>query len=379
MTHYLHSEPAITNPGDFIASIPGVLGYYPQESVIIVSAYCEPGNPVALYGPVFRVDLSLADRLQEVLNSAPPEDVIAHFAIVVTRIPNSATAQDAVDALLNLEDHRGMPLIDACWHTSEIAHYTPYSLVFGPPVRAMVRAGVPDTWVAGTVGSVIAQPTMSPLLAQGALPELDRDDTRAYFDPSGGQWEASSAECAELHRRGAQLASRIALHPETVRVHMERACEVLRNVAPRPLVGQAAPASVADVFASSNDAQLIATALTRSQLRDCLFNVALEHPLRTGAAMLAIGRGYGGIIRANALSIWAVIAVNEHLANWAAVALECAEDAVPNHSLSCILKQLLRAGQHDNVLVTASLGCDEMWEMLADLDGADEADLEDAS
>lgn len=33
-----------------------------------------------------------------------------------------------------------------------------------------------------------------------------------------------------------------------------------------------------------------------------------------------------------------------------------------------ILKQLLRAGQHENMLETAAFGCDEMWEELADLE-----------
>ena len=84
--------------------------------------------------------------------------------------------------------------------------------------------------------------------------------------------------------------------------------------------------------------------------------------------MLTIARAYSGAIRANALSIWAVIAVKLKLSNWATAALESAEDALPNHSLSYILKQLLRAGQHENMLETAALGCDEMWEELADLE-----------
>ena len=371
MTHFMNSDTAITHPGNFIASIPGVLGYYPQESVIIVTAYAEPGSSEALYGPVFRVDLSLADRLQDVLDSVPAEDImeaVGHFAILVTRIPNSKTARAAINTLLELTDPSGLPLVDACWHASEIANYTPYSLVFGPPMDQLIRAGVPDSWVSGTVGSVMAQPTMQALIAQGALPELDREDTRAYFEPEAGQWEATSAQCTQLRRRGARLAAHIALYPEKVRTEMERACEILKDVTPQPLIGQTCRQTIEEVFGTTENAELIATTLTKSKLRDCLFNVALEHPLETGVAMLTIARAYSGAIRANALSIWAVIAVKLKLSNWATAALESAEDALPNHSLSYILKQLLRAGQHENMLETAALGCDEMWEELADLE-----------
>lgn len=369
MTHFLNSNTAITNPGNFIASIPGVLGYYPQESVIIVTAYAEPGNPYALYGPVFRVDLSLAHHLQRELDSVAPEeglDAVGHFAILVTRIPNSGTARAAVETILKLQDSEGHPLVDACWHTSEIANFTPYNLVFGPPITELVKAGVPDSWVAGTVGSVLTQPTMQPLIAQGALPELDRADTRAYFDPIRGQGEATNAESTALAQRGSHLAARITTHPNEVRLQMERACEILQAVKPLPLVGQTTYKSLEDVFGSADNAALIAAALTRSKLRDCLFNVALEHPLSTATAMLTLARTYPGVIRANALSLWAVIAVKLQLPNWATAALECAEDAMPNHSLSCILRQLLRAGQHASLLTTASIGCDEMWQ---DLEG----------
>jgi len=70
------------------------------------------------------------------------------------------------------------------------------------------------------------------------------------------------------------------------------------------------------------------------------------------------------VIRANALSLWAIAAVQLKLASWASVALMCAQEEVPGHSLSEVLLELLRLGEHTSLLRSAELGCAAMWEEL---------------
>ncbi|WP_284522873.1 hypothetical protein [Corynebacterium aquatimens] len=58
------------------------------------------------------------------------------------------------------------------------------------------------------------------------------------------------------------------------------------------------------------------------------------------------------------------------LTSWASAALECAQEEIPEHSLSYYLAQLLRAGAHESLIKTALRGCGEAWELLEGRAGA---------
>lgn len=363
----MHPDTTLSGPADFIASLPGVLGYYPQESAVIMSLWLdESGVPVL--GPVLRTDVCHASKLQDAMDEVDTQNAIGHLAVVVTRIPNSGLALDAVEALYALKDAEGLALIDVCWHVSEIAPGTPYSLVFGPPPAELVTAGFGEDWVGGTVASVMLQPTMGALLAQGALPELRRDDTRAFFDASCREdRETAASRAPRCYRMGDDAIERLNADTGTstgagvARSLALEACVDLASAPPHPLVGGAEHLRFDDVFTSPEQMERIATMLTRSQLRDSLFNTVLDHPKEAGAVMLTIARNFAGVIRANALSVWAVIAVELKLTNWASVALMCAQEEVPGHSLSYILEQLLRSGEREGLLLSARSGCDATW------------------
>lgn len=358
----MHPDTTLSGPADFIASLPGVLGYYPQESAVIMSLWLDEDSGEPVLGPVLRTDLCHAGKLQDAMDEVDTHNAIGHLAVVVTRIPNSALALDAVEALYALRDDEGLALIDVCWHASEIAPGTPYSLVFGPPPGELVTAGFGDDWVGGTVASVVHQPTMGALLAQGALPELRRDDTQAFFDASSLEDRETAASCAaRCYRMGDEVIERLDADTGAARSLALEACVDLASAPPHPLVGGAEHLRFDDVFASAEQIERVATMLTRSQLRDSLFNTALDHPKEAGAVLLTIARNFEGVIRANALSVWAVIAVELKLTNWASVALMCAQEEVPGHSLSYILEQLLRGGEREGLLLSARSGCDATW------------------
>lgn len=360
------SDQPICGPHDIIASIPGILGYYPQESAIVVSLLDDASGAILL-GPVVRTDLAHVDSLTGVLEQIPTEGVRAHLGLVVSRIPNSELVRDAVDALYAVADAEDRPLIDACWHVSEIATGTPYTMVFGPAPSELGCCELNPEWITGTVSSVMAQATMEPLLAQGALPELERDDTRAYFDlATDPDWPQTRAAMAMAHRRGQEMLEGACAHAgaclDAARADLERAADLLRKAASRPFLESAGQAGLSDLFASRDDVELVAAVLSHSRLRDCLLRPALENPAGAGALLVAVARNFEGAIRANALSIWAIVAVQLQLTAWAGVAVECAQEELPGHSLSHILGQLLRNGQYEGMIATALRGCDDMWE-----------------
>lgn len=373
MTHNTQSTPAVFGPADIIASLPGVLGFYPQESALIIHLVDTGDGDMVRLGPVLRADLCHTAQLEAGMREIPDSDRCARAALIVTRIPNSDLARDACETLYGMTGRDGDLLVDLCWHVSEIAAGTPYSLLFGPLPGDFLRSGMASEWVTGTVNSVVTQPTMQALLAQGALPELSREDTRAYFDPVDRDDLRAARDAAPgIYRLGQTLAGAVRNDAPLVRDAMRDACEVLRNAPDAPLVG-APDQRLGEVFAAEEDLEILAAALSRTQLRDCLFSTALEHPQSSGAALLAVARNFDGVIRANALSLWAVVAVKLQLSSWAGAALECAQEEVPDHSLSEILHILLRTGNHAGVLECAEFGCAGVWEDLAGPDAPERA------
>lgn len=363
------TEPSIDHLGDMIASIPGILGYYPQESAVVVSLL-DDARGGAILGPVICADLAHTESLVDVLREVPVEGLCGHLAVIVSRIPNSDLVRDAVDALYAATDSDSVPLVDACWHVSEIALATPYTLVFGPSVEQMNQCGMPQEWVSGTVSSVLAQAAMEPLLAEGALPELDKGDTHAFFDRAPGshahpsEWPHDRETRARVQRQGRRLQAQLSTDRGAVRDAMAKVCEGLVAAAELPLVGGDEVPELDALFERRADAELLAATLTSSQLRDCLLTSALENPRGAASLFLGIARNFDGIVRANALSIWAVIAVELHLAPWAWAAIECAQEEVPGHSMSAILGKLLRIGEHEGLIRSALLGSAQMWREL---------------
>ena len=68
-THSTHTDrtPPITTPGHLLANIPGLLGFYPTESVVFMAIDTTPRGPAM--GPLARVDI--ADAQGAVVDISP--------------------------------------------------------------------------------------------------------------------------------------------------------------------------------------------------------------------------------------------------------------------------------------------------------------------
>lgn len=360
-THY-----TLSGAGDFIASIPGLLGYFPQESAIVVTLEMDKDAGAACIGQVLRTDVGDTEQVTAMANMAPTGPALAHLGLVVSRIPDSTLVREAVKALYTAIDVKGDAVVDACWHVSEIATGTPYCLLFGPAAAEVAQAGLSGDLLSGTVSSIIAQPTMEPLIAQGALPELEKNDTRSFFDRfESGAGAVTQSQGAQVRRRGKQLVQQLAVRPDKVRSEVSRACAVLAHAPELPFVGSAKRALPAEVMVNPTDFEIVATMLSQPLLRDCLFQAAIRHPKSAATVLLTLARSFDGDIRANALSLWSVIAVRLRLPSWAQAAVDAAQEEMPAHSLSDLLHQLLRMGAHEKILDSALAGCEEVWDDLA--------------
>lgn len=352
----------VDHPSSIIATIPGTLGYYPQESVVVIGLI-DDSDGYALIGPVLRADLNRADELADFLSTMSTEDCFAFLGVVVTRIPNSATARRAIRSLENARRGDGAHLLDVCWHVSEIAQGTPYTMAFGPD-PAELAAGHPNLgWAHGTVGSVINSPAMQAMRDNGTLPALSRDETFAFFghdDECGGasvDRERITAVTARSYRRADTLRNRIDRGEPGAWAAVDRARDALEHAAAKPIIGDERP-GLSAVFPSEDDVEALVTVLTRSLLRDCVIGYAVRHPETAATALLAIARSFDGVVRANALSVWALVAIRRGLSSWATTALATAQEEVPGHSMSAICLEVMAAGEQQQLVTTVLEGCE---------------------
>lgn len=352
----------LRSPAHLIASLPGTLGYYPTETVALINLHTRPDDPDTLdVGPYFCADIGSTDQLHDMLEQLPMMHHAATFAVVISRVPESRMVTRAIEELRLLADEYG-PVIDACWSVSEVADGTPYRLAFENHPSTAEHWGWQDCFEAGTVASVIASPAMQPYIANGILPELDRVDTFEHFDPF---LYSDAARCDAVapraYRRGAELADLMQLAPLLARQEIERACELFTTAPSVKVVDNDDGLVIDDVFASDADLELLAAVLSRGRLRDCLILDALDNPRGASATLLTIGRNFTGAIRANALCLWAIVAVSQRLYAWAGVALRCADDEVPGHSLSNLLLHVMLAGKAEDILDVSRRGSRDTW------------------
>lgn len=355
------SSASVDCPSAIIATIPGTLGYYPQESVILMGLVADgPTGDCVYIGPVLRTDLCRASELSDALLHIPVDRCIAFFAVVVSRIPRSRAFFNALDEMEALVRADGAPVVEICWHVSEIAQGTPYSMVFGPGPDDFAALGWDEEWERGVIGSVIHSPAMRSMRENGALPALSRDDTFAYFEPDTDPEKAKEATALTIraHKRADAVRRALDAGNPAAGTVVKQALAALRSAPALPLIGDDSRLSADDVVRDSDELYALVTVLTRAAFRDCLIGEALRHPEEAGAALLAVARSYSGIVRANALSVWALVAISRGLSSWASAALATAQDEMPLHSMSAICLQVMAIGQQHQLVTTAVEGCE---------------------
>ena len=358
---------SVDDPSSIIATIPGTIGYYPHESVIVIGLVPGDSDPgELLLGPVMRADLAHVHQLASFLSTAPVDRCVAFLGVLVTRTPLGKLATAAVHALEDVTRPCGAPLVDVLWHVSEIAQGTPYEMVFGPDPEDMDRNWPELKWDRGTVGSVVTSPAMRTWRDNGLLPALNRSDTFEYFkqDSHSGVVEVGGDDvviadftrearlCADALRR--QIDRGASTPGEFVR----EAMAALRTAPALPLIAPDEHVSLNRVFADTDDLFALVTVLSRSMLRDCVIGTAVRHPEPAATALLAVARAFDGVVRANALSLWAIVAISKGLSSWASAALATAQEDLPRHSMSAICQEILAAGQQQHLVTTILEGCE---------------------
>lgn len=351
----------LASPANLIASLPGALGYYPNEAVALIHFRANPDDVDCIeVGQYQASDLGSPAAIREMVEDMPMYRRVSTVAVVVTRIPESSMAQAAVELLHDARDDFG-PLIDTCWMVSEVAEGTPYVRVFGPDLHEE-PGPLDDVVASGTVSSVLHSPTMRPLIENGLLPELDREDTFRHFDPvSLPDMHVCSEISPAAYRRGEELLELFEVAPYLARPEVEKACDLFSAAPSVSLIDSEGSLLIDETFAHVDDIELLAAHLSRARLRDCLIVDAMASPRGAAALLLTVARNFTGTIRANALCLWAMVALSLRVYPWASAALVCALEEVPGHNLAKLLTALMQVGRVEELLDATTAGCRDTW------------------
>lgn len=361
----------ILTPGQLLANVPGSLGFYPTESLILMgfNATAEEGenqtqtdnratgNPVNVtLGPTLRIDIDDFENLQgDIVRALAPLEPTVVFAFIISQRPERLL-DEVTHKLYNSGTTHGMT-IDACWYTPEIKTGEPYELWFGRDLTPGATSG--NTWQYGTIPSITATPSMEEFVDRGELPELNRKEAvRPYITRNNA---FSSQEAARLAATARTLSTALADGERFGSAANPYGIEDIAQDA-RLLLEEY---SAHDAWDSNDHLLLtVATWLATTATRDLVLAEFLAQPAAGASVLLEVAQTFSGEIRANALSIYAAAQVVLRQSHRAGLALTCVLQEYPEHRLSSLFYKLYSAGQLHNIVDCATEGSHAAQEMI---------------
>lgn len=150
------NSPALldVHPGELIANIPGLLGFYPEESLVVQGFYAKPDGSVEI-GPTIRVDLSAELPCTEIVRYLENAECSFHVGFVITAEATVDSGSEGISGRKHREWYRSLneamvadsPALQACWIVDEtrqganIIYYLTASLNRRVPAQDAGREG----------------------------------------------------------------------------------------------------------------------------------------------------------------------------------------------------------------------------------------------
>lgn len=288
------------HPGELIANIPGLLGFYPEESLVVQGFYSKPdGN--AEIGPTVRVDLSAELPCTEIIRYLDNAECSFYLGFIITAEASVDPGPEGISGRQHREWYRSLneamcadsSALQACWIVDETRQGANYHLLLdGTAEQDSSGSGC---WQSGEVTSVTASPAMRPWKQRNELPSLTRSEAFAYL--LGDDPDRSEAERAERTRRVQWIADA----PGGVLGYAASDAEdLLAGISRNEL-------TAAELQKEEDILEKVGTWLSRTSLRDEVLEPMVSNPLPAQELLIATARSLTGEPRANALAILAVV------------------------------------------------------------------------
>ncbi|APT92392.1 hypothetical protein CPHO_05210 [Corynebacterium phocae] len=348
--------PKGATPGYLISNVPGALGFFPLESLVVMGF--EQNGSLLELGPVARLDLDNVKRQCDEAFSAVESysDVIFAFVVSYRPLKELDWIADFLFEYSSATD-RGF---DACWHTPEISLGQPYELWFGPEYGD--KEPMPR-WAEGKIPTITDAASMTNWIGQGKLPEITRDDGIRQLNKrnpfiTAANARAMTVQATKKSRAIVDAQIRLATGKATGLKPNSVVCvkaEQIRETALR-LITECEGLDLDHVYAKQEALLELGSWLATATLRDVVLGVLIEHPATAEVLMLATMHTYSGTIRINALVIYAAVCIVQDMAMVGGLALSVATTEDPTHRLASLVNQAYRAGLHSRLVDNLTKG-----------------------
>ena len=339
----------LRTPGQLLANIPGILGFYPADSIVLMAFEESDGN--LTLGPTLRFDISdVSDTLTEALTAIDYHRCVFIMPFAISG-SSDTDLRSIAEEVFNQAALLEMP-IPALWHTTEIADGEPFGMItrdFGEDYPHFISVDeLPDEWKRGRIERIVSSATMEPFIREGRLPGYDRDEAHA---PLHTRNHVIDADTLELTQAQAVHAATIMHDKNTLddpRYGYELA-ELLNEC--EEIILQASTYGYDAADSCLHDIGLLGMAamtMGNTYLRDLTAATFLEHPEETAAIMLATSQSFTGAVRNNALCMYAAAQIKRGMPMYAGMALSASQGADKTHSLTTLMLQCYLNGLSKN-------------------------------
>lgn len=337
----------VTDPGTLFANIPGILGFYPTDSLVLMCFAPNPEGRLSL-GPSLRFDIGSADHLTGALQDL--DDYTHLFALVVSSDPIEVTR--AVAHVESAVEATNPDALIGCWVTSAVAT--------GETLTAALSVGEPE-WEVCSIGDVSAAPATLSALAKGHLIEASREDAVGRFNRNHSPLEPDVAQtitAQAMRRAAAALEAARGGDATTVRDLSEQFHGLLVHL------GEAD--SSADALMGNLTALTLGSAvLSETHIRDFVVLDVLAVPRAAMELMTAIARTTSeDVIRANALCMYAIAAWKTQTSGQGELALKVSASEFEDHNLTALLSSACDQPLADHLLEAVELGAATVRKMI---------------
>ena len=250
-------------------------------------------------GPVARIDFDDAqEALPEIWETIVSPQTEGVFAFFITERP-----MDEVDALAEwmyaLHKHTHGLDIDAAWHTTEIVTGARYEILFGAVNHE--GNGAMKKWREGPIPALTDAPTMQHCVGKELIPELSREELYQKFARDNPRLSREESKC---------IAKRALAHAHQFRAEVELSDED-PDSAIEDFLGDAwwQLRCLDDLDATLGCVEALETCATwmaTTWSRDLVIAQLCQQPDKASVLLLATARTFEGVIRYNALALYAI-------------------------------------------------------------------------
>ena len=333
--------------GDVLANMPGMLGYFPTDSLVLVfytdsddidcADLDRDGDTVATLGPITRIDLDdaidqLTDNAWEFLALAHQHDLIAVAAYIIGTGNTALQQAEAITA--ELCGNPLFPQLLSVVVTDNITTGTVYQTVYTHP---KVYSGAAQ----GRISNVATSATMRDMINRsGAVPDTHRDNVTARLNST-----AHGINAEDYPQLLFDVASFSAY--ETSIVALQRTYETATRG-----IGNAG-----DIAAIRAGLQCFTTPALRDPLLAALMEAPnSQHSLVFAETLMRAVPEEWHSIRAQVTTTFAMLAYATHQPSLAAHAAHEAVDLAPNNNYANLIAKALDANQGKAMLHSAVTG-----------------------